>query len=58
MDGTVKQKAFDEHQEAICELCEDEIIHGQSMTCTFLCEGRFCDEALAMYLAREEQNVG
>lgn len=45
-----KQKDFEEHQEDICKLCEDEIIHGMNMTSTFLCEGRFCEDALQRFM--------
>lgn len=51
-----KQDFFDEHQEAICKICEDEIIEGCSMTSTFLCEGRFCTQALELFL--EEYDAG
>jgi hypothetical protein len=46
---------FDEHQEEICKLCEDLIIGGCSMTSTFLCEGRFCDSALDMFIEEHDE---
>ena len=48
---------FDEHQKEICKLCEDLIIGGCSMTSTFLCEGRFCDKALEMFIEEFEPDA-
>jgi hypothetical protein len=41
-------------QEELCGRCEDEIIEGCSNCSTFQCEGRFCDQALQIFIDEKE----
>jgi len=43
-------------QQAVCEYCENHIIEGGSSSTTFLCEGRFCEEAEEAYDEYIEDN--
>ena len=36
---------FDKFGNDICKLCERKIINCNSISSTFICEGRWCDEA-------------
>jgi RNase P subunit RPR2 len=54
MSKLTEQQIHDEYQEIICKLCEELIIEGSSISSTFLCEGRFCDRALEMFLESSE----
>jgi hypothetical protein len=48
------QKEMEANQEEICKLCEAEIIGCKHSTSTFLCEGRFCDEAVELFNEEKE----
>ena len=39
----------DVDQEKICEYCQEYIIEGHAITPTFMCEGRYCDQAREEY---------
>lgn len=38
------------NQDNICKYCEDFIICGSSSCSTFLCEGRYCEQATEEYI--------
>ncbi len=40
----------DSQQDEMCDLCEDLVLGCHNMTSTFVCEGRYCDEAYEMYV--------
>lgn len=43
---------FEQHADAICEVCNDEIEKNLSPT-NPSCEGRWCDEAIELFLEKE-----
>lgn len=45
----------DDIQNAICTHCEDTILGCKHSTSTFLCEGRYCDQAEDSFYANNEQ---
>jgi len=51
----LKQDIFDENQESICSHCESVIICCNSMTSTFICEGRFCEDAFESWSEEDEE---
>jgi len=53
----IKEKIGDKYQEEICELCESQLLGCKSVTSTFICEGRYCEEAFELFLENEETTI-
>ena len=37
-------------QENVCKTCENSILHCKHSSSTFLCEGRWCEEAIEIFI--------
>lgn len=48
---------FDSHQERTCELCELYVLGCSSCSYHFMCEGRFCDQALPYIMEELIENA-